>query len=592
MFLPFLIFLSFFCLRSTIYNLNPVYAIEEFKTNQKINYQFDNQGNVSVTQEVQLINNLSEIYPTTYQINLSGPNLENIVGTDAKGNIVQKTERQEENNIIYLKFNEANLGKDKITKFNLSYSIPNLAIQKGSIWEISIPEIQNTKTDDSIETTISVPNSFGNLSFSSSSPQRNIPLNDQTQLLFTRNNQKIFLIFGNYQLFDFDFKYFLTNPSNQTKTLEIAIPPETDNQKIVYKEISPNPNNIKVDSDGNWLAQYQLDGNSELEINVSGQAKIIPNNIKASINNKDYLVEKTYWPINDPSIKQIVSSLKTIKDVYNYTINTLNYDYNSVNASQRKGAIDTLLSPNASICTDFTDLFITLARAKGIPAREVQGFAYTNNSKIKPVNINADVLHAWPQYYDQNKQSWISVDPTWEKTTNGIDFFKDLDPNHFAFVFHGLDSQNPLPPGAYKNQHNIKTVKVEFATQELGPRYQNLKITPIKNNFYQPTVIKIYNQNNNSLSDLKITVNNLNWQQTISSLPPLSGLEINIPNFPFLKSLNPQNRNINIKIESANTNNQFSLPNPKYYFNLAILIVSIITFLSLGGIMLTRIKSN
>ncbi|NCC70435.1 hypothetical protein EOM09_02540, partial [bacterium] len=41
--------------------------------------------------------------------------------------------------------------------------------------------------------------------------------------------------------------------------------------------------------------------------------------------------------------------------------------------------------PNSSICTDFTDLFITLARAKGIPAREVQGFAYTNNSKIKPI---------------------------------------------------------------------------------------------------------------------------------------------------------------------------------------------------------------
>lgn len=585
MFLPFLF--SFF-----LFFQKPVHAIEEFKTNQKINYQFDNQGNVNITQEVQLINNLSEIYPTTYQLTLSGPNLENIIGTDSNGNIIEKTERQGENNIIYLKFNKANLGKDKVTKFNLSYSISNLAIQKGSIWEISIPEIQNTKIDDSIETTISIPNSFGNLSFSSSSPQRNIPLNDQTQLLFTKSNQKIFLIFGNYQLFDFDFKYFLTNPSNQSKTLEIAIPPETDNQKIVYKEISPNPINIKIDSDGNWLAQYQLNKNSELEINVSGQAKIIPNTIKSKLNNNDYLIEQTYWPVNDPSIKQIASSLKTIKDIYNYTVNTLNYDYDSVNASKRKGALETLLSPNNSICTDFTDLFITLARAKGIPAREVEGFAYTNNSKIKPININADILHAWPQYYDQNKQSWISVDPTWGKTTNGIDFFKDLDPNHFAFVFHGLDSQNPPPPGAYKNQHNVKTVKVEFATQELGPRYQNLIITPIKNNFYQPTIVKIYNQNNNSLSDLKITVNNLDWQQTISSLPPLSALEINIPNFPFFKSLNPENININLKIESANTNNQFSIPNPKYYFNLAILIVSIITFISLGGIILTRVKSK
>ncbi len=547
---------------------------------------------VNVNQEIQLINNLSEIYPTTYKLTLSGPSLEKIIGTDNKGNIIEKSERQGETNIIYLKFNESNLGKDKITKFNLNYSISNLATQKGSIWEIPIPEIQNIKADDSIETIISVPISFGNLSFSSSNPQNIIPLNNQTQLLFNKNNQKIFLIFGNYQLFDFDFKYFLENTSNQSKTLEIAIPPETDNQKIVYKEISPNPNNIKIDSDGNWLAQYHLPGNSELEIDVSGQAKIIPNNIKAFINNKNYLTEQNYWPVNDPSIKQIVSSLKTIKDIYNYTVKTLNYNYESVNLSQRKGALDTLLSPNLSICTDFTDLFITLARAKGIPAREVQGFAYTNNSKIKPININADILHAWPQYYDQDKKSWISVDPTWEKTTNGIDFFKDLDPNHFAFVFHGLNSQNPLPPGAYKNKHNIKTVKVEFATQELGPRYKNLKINPIKNNIYQPTIIKIYNQNNNSLSALKITVKNLDWQQTIPSLPPLSSIETTIPSLPFLKSLNPKNKTINIEIESINTTDKFSIPNPKYYFNFSIFIVSIITFLSLGGIILTRNKSH
>lgn len=574
-----------------LFSLNPVKALDEFKTVQKINYQFDYSGNVTVNQEIQLINNLSEIYPTTYQLILSGPELQNITGTDSQGNIIQKVERLDETNTIYLKFNKSNLGKDQITKFNLNYTIPNLATKKGSIWEIPIPEDQSIKPTDSNEITILVPNVFGNLSFSSSNPQNVIPLNNQTQLFFNQINQKIFLIFGNYQLFDFHFKYFLNNPNNQTKTMEIAIPPETDNQKIVYKEISPAPFNIKVDLDGNWLAQYRLTANQELEIDISGQAKIIPNTIKAIIDNKNYLKEQTFWPITDPSILQITNSLKTIKDIYNYTVNTLNYDYTAINASNRKGALNTLLSPNSSICTDFTDLFITLARAKGIPAREVEGFAYTNNSKIKPININADILHAWPQYYDQNKQAWISVDPTWEKTTNGVDYFKDLDPNHFAFVFHGLNSELPLPPGAYKNDHNIKTVEVEFATQELKPKYENLKITTLKNNILEPTIIKISNQNNNSLSNLKISLSNLDWQQEIAVLPPLSSVDINLPNFPFFKSLNPQNRNINIKIESLNTPiKQFSINNPKYYLNLTIFIGSIITFLGLGGIILTNKK--
>jgi len=584
MFLLFL--LSFF-----IFSLNPVKAADEFKTNQKINYQIDNQGNAIVSQEIELINNFSEIYPTTYQLTLSTPELKNITGTDSQGSIIQKVDRQNETNTIYLKFNKSNLGKDQITKFNLNYTIPNLAVKKGSIWEIPIPEDQKVNSTDTNEITIIIPSDFGNLSFSSSNPQSVIPLNNQTQIYFKNTNQKIFLIFGNYQLFDFHFKYFLENTTNQSQILEIAIPPETDNQKLVYKDISPPPFNIKVDPDGNWLAQYKLSSNQEIEIDVSGQAKIIPNNIKASIENSNYLKEQNYWPINDPSIIKIVDSLKTIKDIYNYTVNTLNYDYTAINASNRKGALQTLLSPNSSICTDFTDLFITLARAKGIPAREVQGFAYTNNSKIKPINTNADILHAWPQYYDQNKQSWISVDPTWEKTTSGIDYFNDLDPNHFAFVFHGLNSEKPLPPGAYKNKHNIKTVEVEFASQELKPKYENIKITPIKNKIYQPIVVKIYNQNNNSLSNLKVSISNLDWQQEITSLPPLSSIEITLPNFSILKSLNPKNRNINIKIESLKTSvKEFSISNPKYYLDLVIFIGSIITFIGLGGIILTSKK--
>jgi len=585
----FLIFLIAFF----IFSLNPVKATDEFKTAQKITYQIDNQGNAVVSQEIQLINNLSEIYPTTYQLVLSGPALENITGTDNKGSIIQKIDRQDDLNTINIKFNDSNLGKDKITKFNLNYTIPNLAIQKGSIWEIPIPENKNITSADTNEITISVPNSFGNLSFSSSNPKNSIPLNNQTQIFFSNTNQKIFLIFGNYQLFDFHFKYFLENTSNRSQILEIAIPPETDNQKIIYKEISPEPFNIKVDNDGNWLAQYKLTANQELEIDVSGQAKIIPNNINASINEKDYLKEQNYWPINDSYIKQIIGSLKTIKDIYDYTVNTLNYDYDSVNASQRKGALNTLLSPNLSICTDFTDLFITLARAKGIPAREIEGFAYTNNSKIKPVNANADILHAWPQYYDSDKNAWVSIDPTWGKTTNGVDYFKDLDPNHFAFVFHGLNSESPLPPGGYKNNHNIKTVEVEFATQELQANYENLKITSLNKKIYQPTVIKISNQNNNAISSLKISLPNFNWEQTISLLPPFSSVEITLPNFPFFKSLNPINRNLNIKIESLNTNtNQISISNPKYYLNLIIFIGSAITFLGLGGIILTSSKKH
>ena len=92
---------------------------------------------------------------------------------------------------------------------------------------------------------------------------------------------------------------------------------------------------------------------------------------------------------------------------------------------------------------EFTDLFITIARSAGIPAREVNGFAYTENPDIQPLSLVNDVLHAWPEYYDSEKGVWIPVDPTWGSTTGGVDYFSKLDLRHFTFVVHGKDSTKP-----------------------------------------------------------------------------------------------------------------------------------------------------
>jgi hypothetical protein len=99
---------------------------------------------------------------------------------------------------------------------------------------------------------------------------------------------------------------------------------------------------------------------------------------------------------------------------------------------------------------EYTDLFIALARAAGIPAREINGYAYTENPEIQPLSLVADVLHSWPEYWDEQKQVWIPIDPTWGSTTGGVDFFSKLDLRHFTFVIHGKDDTTPYPPGSYK----------------------------------------------------------------------------------------------------------------------------------------------
>jgi len=119
-------------------------------------------------------------------------------------------------------------------------------------------------------------------------------------------------------------------------------------------------------------------------------------------------------------------------------------------------AINALRFINLNRIAQLADFFIALARAQGIPARELEGAAFSTSPELKPLSLSQDILHAWPEYYDEQKQSWIQVDPTWANTTGGIDYFNKLDLNHFVFVIHGSDPLKPPPAGSYKKSDSSK----------------------------------------------------------------------------------------------------------------------------------------
>lgn len=76
-------------------------------------------------------------------------------------------------------------------------------------------------------------------------------------------------------------------------------------------------------------------------------------------------------------------------------------------------------------CTEHSQLFVTLARAAGIPAREVTGFVY-NNSDDKPALAG----HVWAEVEIDGR--WIGVDPTWnevELNRSHVQTRNDLEPS-------------------------------------------------------------------------------------------------------------------------------------------------------------------
>src|SRR5262249_27238144 len=66
-----------------------------------------------------------------------------------------------------------------------------------------------------------------------------------------------------------------------------------------------------------------------------------------------------------------------------------------------------VLDRKAGACVEHTLLFVALARAAGVPAREVGGVAYVKAEK--PLFG----WHAWAEIHDGRQ--WVSIDPTWHQ---------------------------------------------------------------------------------------------------------------------------------------------------------------------------------
>lgn len=556
----------------------PARAADEFKITQNILYSVNSTGTANVRQEINLTNNFSQIYAREYQVNLSGTTLQNITGNDSFGNIIDQVKSAGENTTIFLKFSQPVIGQGQTNKFFLNYNIPEFAKKKGNTWEIQFPVFDKLNENQKTQIVLETPSSFGELSFASIPVASSHSLGDRLQISLNpvNPNNKILLVFGNHQIFDFNLNYFLKNTQNTTVITEIPLPPDTNYQDIVFKKINPEPRNVVADPDGNWLAQYELSPQQTLTVEVSGQAKVHPPHSRpTAIAPEKYLQPQSFWPVNDPQVSSLSQNLTTAKSIYQYVVNSLDYNYGQIDSAVRQGAVNALNRPQMALCTEFTDLFVTLARAKKIPAREIEGFAYSNNSRVKPLNVNSDVLHAWPEYYDSQTQTWIQIDPTWGKTTNGIDYFTDLDLNHLTFVIHGLSSDNPPPPGSYRNPQNDKSVFVDFATSEIKP-----SVVPPSVSIRDSKII-VKNQNLFSLNHFHLN------QFSLDLLPPLSTSVFNLPPQNLFTSLTSKSYQFDLSYDESAVPIHQTIVNRSYYLYLSLGIGLAILILCFGGIIIT-----
>lgn len=494
---------------------NLVLAKGEFYVDAQVQYDFNEKGVAHVVQNINLENAYATLYAKKYTLTLENLSPQNIYAKS--GGKPLKFLQSKENSLTKIEvfLDNPAIGKGKKNNFSISFDTNNLSTKTGKVWEISIPKLNNKDVFRKYKVELIVPDSFGNAAYISPKPYTKNEIDSKKHYYFDKESllkTGVTVGFGNFQVFSFTINYHLENPLNIAAETNITLPPDTAFQKMYYEKIDPKPENVSLDSDGNWIAHYNLSPRERLNVQALGSVQIFSSERKfprPSLENlTKNLSSNKYWQSNDPEIIKIAKDLKTPQRIYNYVVNHLKYDYDRVKPNVRRlGAKEALSNPESAICMEFTDLFIALSRAAGIPAREVNGYAYTENPEIQPLSLVADVLHSWPEYWDNRRLVWVPVDPTWGDTTGGIDYFSKLDLRHFVFVIHGERAEKPYAPGSYKLGKNPqKDVFVNFSKLPKVRKADlrvNAHFTRQVNLFGSKLLVEIYNPGPTALYDLK-----------------------------------------------------------------------------------------
>jgi len=389
-----------------------------------------------------------------------------------------------------------------------------------------------------------------------------------------------------------------------------------------------------MDGDGNYLARYNLGPREKRKVTWEGFVALfyhprIFSNQKADAIPPELISSYTgaakYWEVEDPVIITQAQKLfnpkslavKNAEAIFKFVTDHLSYDYSKLSSGDltRLGSVTALEENDTAVCMEFTDLFIALARAAGIPTREINGFAYTADESHRPLSLRlqgGDVLHAWPEVYLPGN-GWTMVDPTWS-ATSGSNYFSVFDLSHIAFVIKGSSSEYPLPAGSYKASPEQRDVKVSFSTDisaigqlpqlSIEIDFPLLSVSP----FPTVGVVRVYNISNVTAFNAQIFFESnllkIDGEKTVNlgTIPPGGTVETKarlIPQSPTtrgkqkliveLSASSFSGEKISAFTEGRTTINPLYFPLPPLY--LIILIVGVILFSYLSRTLLKNLRT-
>lgn len=214
---------------------------------------------------------------------------------------------------------------------------------------------------------------------------------------------------------------------NEDGNIKVLLPSSTPRQKVEYKIIGGSYDEI-IHRNGNAMAFIQPEIGVEklkVEVIVRFQAHnylkginvsntVVPENIKPYLG-KSYRIDPSNPIIIELSNKyRSADPVKTALAIATYLDTNVTYKCNDETINYKDVSELLTRKPEKSElyaeCGGFSDAFVAIARACGVPARRVWGFNKKVSGVINGIEYNnAMISHNWAEFYVDGQ--WIPVDP-------------------------------------------------------------------------------------------------------------------------------------------------------------------------------------
>lgn len=471
-----------------------------------------------MTQKISLKNLTSGCFADTYILQINSSKVSKIAGADSLGSIPINVKRAKTSTLLTANLNDEVVGKNKTVTFELHYVLSGLAKRGGLVWDVTIPKLAASEKITSYDLKLVTPTNFGKIFTISPKPKATKYTKENTQVFFESTSitsKGVSASFGDYQEIGFKMAVPLQNRSFLPKTYNLYLPPDTDKQRVNFIEINPRPEKMFLDKEGNYIAQFTVRGGSLQEIKIQGVARVAGAGRKytppAGFRDEDFerLREGTkFMQVQDRLVQEKAKKLKSIEKIYDFVVGFLDYNSKALETGfdEREGASKLLQRKETAGSLDFVDLFVSISRAAGFPTREVIGFVLNEGNSTQPVFIgeplNTSKAHVWAQVYQEEKGIWLTVDPTWGRTSNLNYVREDIADRLVLFVSGSGD----FPPDLRNSFENIEIDPAKEAADFSSSLDINLKMDQAFAGFPTQLSILVKNDAGTSFTGAKIKI--------------------------------------------------------------------------------------